>query len=366
MFSKMFKSKDSKTKESKTQEIDSNKEEMDLDIFKTHFKQCVENCIGRKMQIRGNKDSEKIHIVVKEALEEMSKQSKLTKKWENRGIVGTYAQGVHGFFRNASTRFGSKKLAYMKIKLRTLIEFFEQKKVPLNYKGKKDNDEETEFFMKLKKPEKITSKHFTKDTSLSSNKMQESINSYIDPKDEKKKKEGDNNTGVVKFVYVKIEDYKTLKDELKQIDLLLNLRQFISDIQYYFVTIIVKKGGEFNIENDTENFSIKLKNEFNKLKDESLVTMSSVIKIFDEIYDILKIKKTEEGINAEQDVINAAKEEEGDNTENSNDTRPASPTKGGKKNIGKKRTRKNKKRHTKKHKKSKRQTTNKHRKTRKH
>ena len=39
---------------------------------------------------------------------------------------------------------------------------------------------------------------------------------------------------------------------------------------------------------------------------------------------------------------------------------------GGKKNIGKKRTRKNKKRHTKKHKKSKRQSTKKHRKTRKH
>ena len=38
----------------------------------------------------------------------------------------------------------------------------------------------------------------------------------------------------------------------------------------------------------------------------------------------------------------------------------------GKKNIGKKRTRKNKKRHTKKHKKSKRQPTKKHRKTRKH
>jgi hypothetical protein len=39
---------------------------------------------------------------------------------------------------------------------------------------------------------------------------------------------------------------------------------------------------------------------------------------------------------------------------------------GGKKTIGKKRTRKNKKRHTKKHKKSKRQPTKKHRKTRKH
>ena len=46
--------------------------------------------------------------------------------------------------------------------------------------------------------------------------------------------------------------------------------------------------------------------------------------------------------------------------------RPTAPTEGGKKNIGKKRTRKNKKTHTKKHKKSKRQPTKKHRKTRKH
>lgn len=149
------------------------------------------------------------------------------------------------------------------------------------------------------------------------------------------------------FNNVVSNDYQSLKNTLTGINDLITMRRFISRFNKFFIDAALLEKIS-NIEEEerkkqtVKDNTYKLHTKFSELESIDIILESQVKSKFDEIFKLLNELQPKVSI-----------QEEGATT-------------GGKKTIGKKRTRKNKKTHTKKHKKSKRQPTKKHRKTRKH
>ena len=151
------------------------------------------------------------------------------------------------------------------------------------------------------------------------------------------------------FNDIVLNNYPDLKNTLTGINDLIIMRRFISRFNKFFIDAALLEQIS-NIEEEerkkqtVKDNTYKLHTKFSELESIDIILESHVKSKFDEIFKLLNELQPKVRIQEEA----------------------TTQITGGKKNIGRKRTRKNKKTHTKKHKKSKRQPTKKHRKTRKH